>query len=91
MANQLATTILDGWEETRSEMRTFYDGVVQARLCRRSRAIDEIECGDFLAGLDFWYCIQNGRSDFRLCVSENRVFMLQRIESLLWISGRSMG
>ncbi|GAB7332927.1 hypothetical protein MBLNU13_g04635t1 [Cladosporium sp. NU13] len=28
MANQLATTILDGWEETRSEMRTFYDGVV---------------------------------------------------------------
>lgn len=28
MANQLANTILDGWEETRSEMRTFYDGVV---------------------------------------------------------------
>jgi hypothetical protein len=28
MANQLASTILDGWEETRSEMRTFYDGVV---------------------------------------------------------------
>lgn len=28
MAKQLASTILDGWEETRSEMRTFFDGVV---------------------------------------------------------------
>jgi ribonuclease HI len=28
MANQLANTILDGWEETRSEMRTLFDGVV---------------------------------------------------------------
>ena len=28
MANQLVNTILDGWEETRSEMRTLFDGVI---------------------------------------------------------------